>query len=55
MLLIYPNVSNFAQNLNDVFNLPKFDEDCWNSQMILVNLKEVTILPPGSVYFVIRG
>ena len=35
------------------FNWPKFDEDYWNSQMILV--QEVTILPSGSVYFAVRG
>jgi len=55
MHLIYPNVSNFAKNLNDFFNLLKFDESCWNAPMILVHLKEVTILPSASVYFAIRG
>ena len=35
--------------------MSKFGEGYWNSQMILVNLKEVIILPSGSVYFVIRG
>ena len=48
MLLICPNVSNFTQNLNDVFLIgSKFDEGCWNSQMILVHLMEMTILPKG--------
>jgi len=35
------------------FNWPKFDEGCWNSKMILV--KEVSILPSGSVYFAVRS
>jgi len=55
MLLIYTNVSYFTQNLNDVFYKPKFGEDCRNSQMILVHLKEVNLLPSGSVYFAIRS
>jgi len=37
------------------FNWPKFEKRCWNSQMILVHLKEVISLPSGSVYFAIRG
>jgi len=55
MLLIHTNVSNFTQTLNDIFEKPKFGESCWNSQMILVHLKEVIILISGSVYFAIRG
>jgi len=43
MLLNYTNF--FTQNLNDVFQQLKFDEGCWNSQMILVNLKKVSLLP----------
>jgi len=27
------------------FNWPKFDESCWNYQMISVHLKAVSILP----------
>jgi len=41
--------------MNAVFNQLKFDESFWNAPMILVHLKEVTILPSVSVYFAIRG
>jgi len=55
MHLIYQNVSNFIKNLNAVFNQLKIDESFWNTPIILVHLKEVTILPSVSVYFAIRG
>jgi len=45
MLLIHPNVSNFTQSMNEAFNRSKFDEGCWNYQMIPVRLKAVSILP----------
>jgi len=43
-LLIYTNVSNFTQNLNDDFYKLKFGEGCWNSSSL-----------KGSDYFAIRG
>jgi len=61
ILLIHPNVSNFTQDLNEVFNWPKFDEHCWNYQMIPVHrqclffYQKRKCSPKGSVYFAIRG
>jgi len=45
MLLIYWNVSNFTQNLNEFLWLAKFDEGCWNYHMIPVHSSAVAILP----------
>jgi len=45
MFLSNPNVSNFSQTLNEVFNWPKIDEGCWNYQLIPFHLKAVSVLP----------
>ena len=47
LLLIYSNVSNFSQNLNECFGGLKFDEGCWNYHMIPVSSRAVSILPSG--------
>jgi len=44
MLRVYPNVFNFTQKLHEVLVWSKFDESCWNYQMIPVH-KAVSILP----------
>jgi len=54
MLLIYPNISHFAQNLNEFLNRPKFDEGYWNCQMIPVHLKAVSILTSEAKKFTWR-
>jgi len=48
MLLVYSNVSNFTQNLNEFLWLAQFDEGCWNYHMIPVHSSAVPILPAGT-------
>jgi len=48
MLLIYSTVSNFTQNLNEIFSWPKFDESCWNYHIIPVHTRAVSDLPSGA-------
>jgi len=43
-------VIDSSHTITDEFYKLKFGEVCWNSQIILLHSKEVTILPSGSVY-----